>query len=90
MPICSYLVVPEQDALERVNERLMNLAGCEVARAENRDVMILVTETSDLQEEHDLRSRVEAIDGIQALFLTFGEIDPDTELADPVAVGADR
>ena len=41
MPICSYLVVPEQGALERVNERLMNLAGCEVARAENRDVMIL-------------------------------------------------
>ena len=30
------------------------------------------------------------MDGIQALFLTFGEIDPDTELADPVAVGADR
>lgn len=90
MPICSYLVVPEPGALESVNERLANLAGCEVEKAENRDVMILVTETSSLQEEHDLRSSVEAMTGIQALFLTFGEIDPDTEVADPVAVGGHR
>jgi len=87
MPICSYLVVPEEGAVDGVFERLASLPGCDVTRAENRDVVILVTETPGLEEENDLRSRVEAMEGIQALLLTFGEIDPDTDLADPVAVG---
>jgi hypothetical protein len=34
-----------------------------------------------------LRRKVEALEGIQALLLTFGEIDPDTQIGDPVAIG---
>jgi hypothetical protein len=30
---------------------------------------------------------VEALDGIQGLLLTFGEIDPDAAIGDPIAVG---
>ncbi len=58
-----------------------------MVEAENRDVLILVTETPGLEEEESLRSRVEALEGIEALLFTFGEIDPDTELADPVKIG---
>ena len=87
MPICSYLVIPEEGASERVRDRLVGLSECDVARSENSDVLLLVTDTSGLEEEHDLRSRLEAMEGIQALLLTFGEIDPDTEIADPIAVG---
>lgn len=87
MPICSYLVVPESGAKARVRERLAGLDGCEVVEAENRDVLILVTETPGLEEEERLRSQVEALEGIEALLFTFGEIDPDTELADPVKIG---
>jgi hypothetical protein len=46
-----------------------------------------VTETDRLDAEEELRSTVAATDGIQALLLTFGEIDPDTEIGDPIAVG---
>lgn len=88
MPICSYLVITERGATETVSERLARLPGCDAVRAENRDVLILVTDTPGLEEESDLRRRVEAIDGIQALLLTFGEIDPDTELAEPQNVQA--
>ncbi len=85
--ICSYLVIPEDGALARVVERLTALPGCDVVSAENRDVLILVTDTPGLEEEGALRRKVEALDGIQALLLTFGEIDPDTQIGDPVTVG---
>lgn len=74
MPICSYLVISEDGATDRVRERLASLPGCNPVQAENRDVLILVTDTPGLAEENDLRRSVEAIEGIQALLLTFGEI----------------
>ncbi len=90
MPICSYLVIPERGAARRVERRLTDLSGCDVTRARNRDVLILVTETPGLEEENDLRERIEAMEGIQALLLTFGEIDPETPVRDPVSVGRNR
>ena len=87
MPICSYLVIPEEGGAESVHDRLAAVPGCDVARAENRDVLILVTDTPGLEEEDDLRTRLEAMDGIQALLMTFGEIDPETDVADPIAIG---
>jgi nitrate reductase NapAB chaperone NapD len=87
MPICSYLLIPEDGASARVSERLAALPGCDVVEAENRDVLILVTDTRGFDEERALRRKVEAMDGIQALLLTFGEIDPDAPIGDPVRVG---
>ena len=84
--ICSYLVISEPGASAPVAERLTALPGCEVVRAENRDVLILVTDTPGLEEESALRREVEAMDGIQALLLTFGEIDPDIAIGDPISV----
>lgn len=87
MPICSYLVIPEAGASERVQARLARIPECEVVAAQNRDLLILVTETEGLEEEDDLRGTVESMDGIEALLLTFGEIDPDADIADPLAIG---
>jgi nitrate reductase NapAB chaperone NapD len=81
--ICSYLVIPEEGASGRVAERLAALPGCDVVQAENRDVLILVTDTPGLEEESALRHTVETLDGIEALMLTFGEIDPDVLIRDP-------
>lgn len=90
MPICSYLVIPREREGDRVHRRLSALTGCDVVRARNRDVLILVTETDGLEREAELRASVEAMDGIEAVLLTFGEIDPDTDLADPITVGRRR
>ena len=86
MPICSYLVIPRAGAGEDVRERLSDMRGCQVVAAENRDVLILVTDTPGLEDEEELRAEVEGMEGIEALLFTFGEIDPDTELADPVRI----
>jgi nitrate reductase NapAB chaperone NapD len=75
MPICSYLVMPEPGATDAVRERLSALPGCDVLQAENRDLLVLVTDTADRAAEAALRARVEALEGIGALVLTFGEVE---------------
>jgi nitrate reductase NapAB chaperone NapD len=86
MPICSYVVVPERGAAGSVERGLLDVPGCTVARAVNRDVLLLVTDTPTLADEAELRASIEAMAGIQALLLTFGEIDPDTDVPDPISV----
>lgn len=77
MPICSYLAVPIPGHGESLSARLGALPGCEVIHATNRDVMVLLTETSGRAEEESLRSSLEAVEGLAALVLTFGELEAD-------------
>jgi nitrate reductase NapAB chaperone NapD len=75
MPVFSYLVIPSAGEMASVRARLSALPGCDVAEAENRELLVLVTESADLAAEAALRQEVENIDGIRALVLTFGEIE---------------
>jgi nitrate reductase NapAB chaperone NapD len=90
MPICSYLVIPAGGASEGLAARLAALPGCDVGRAENTDLLLLVTETEDPESDERLRSEVEGMAEVHALVLTFGEVDPDTPLADPVQASRRR
>jgi len=90
MPVCSYLVIPERGAAEQVAVRLRSLPGCDVAPAENRGLLLLVTDTPGPEEDNALRNRLEGMEGIHALILAFGEIDPETHQGDPVAQGRRR
>lgn len=76
MTTCSYVVIPADGAAEALTERLAALPGCEIARARNRDVLLLVTETSGPEEDRVLRDVLERTDGVRALVLTFGELAP--------------
>jgi nitrate reductase NapAB chaperone NapD len=75
MAICSYLVMPEPGQADALRERLASIPGCEVVPAENAELLLLVTETADRAGDEALRDRLEALDGIQALVLTFGEVE---------------
>lgn len=75
MPICSYLVFPQSGTRQRLTEALVQLPGCEVFPADNRDdVMVLVTETKTPDDEDVLQNALKAMADIQCLVLTFGEI----------------
>ena len=74
MGICSYLVIPEPGEGEAVCGRLAGLPGCDVLPAENHELLVLVADTLDAREEQALRDRVEGLDGVQALVLTFAEV----------------
>jgi nitrate reductase NapAB chaperone NapD len=77
MPICSYLIVPAADRTDSVMAELNALAGCEAQRADDHDVIALVTETPGPAEEEALRGALARIDGIFAMVLTFGELESD-------------
>jgi nitrate reductase NapAB chaperone NapD len=85
MPVCSYLVMPDPGMADELEQRLAAIPGCDVASAENTPLLVLVTDTAGLEEERLLQERLEQVTGIRALVLTFGEVDPDTPVADPLA-----
>ena len=77
MPVCSYLVYPRPGRHEAVTEQLTNLDGCRVIPAEDRSVMILVTETPDDQADRDLRQTIETQPDIDCLALCFAHAEED-------------
>jgi nitrate reductase NapAB chaperone NapD len=85
MPVCSYLVIPEPGSTLSVLEQLRALPGCEATPAENREVIVLVTDTDDTEAEVTLARQIQAIDGILSTVLTFGDLDGEA----PVRI-ADR
>lgn len=74
MPILSYLVLPVAGAARRVAQRLSAIPGCEVARSENRDLLILVTETSCEADEQTLQAALAGVEGIHSMSFTFGDV----------------
>ncbi len=66
------------------------MAECEVEPAENRDILLLVTDTDSPDEDQRLRVQIEGMNGIQTMVLCFGDIDPETTQRDPLAMGKNR
>jgi hypothetical protein len=83
MAICGYLVIPAEGGSDALAARLARVPGCDVARARNRDVLVLVTDTPGPAEEAALRERLAREPGIRSLVLTFGEVDPAAPPAGP-------
>ena len=72
MTISSYLVYPEPGALPLVSAELTAIAGCEVQPAENRDLLVLVTEANDEDGQKQLEARLDAVSGIACLAMVGG------------------
>lgn len=77
MAICGYLVIPAEGETATLAQRLARLPGCDVVAARNRDVLVLVTETSGPAAEAALRERLRSMPGIRSLALTFGDLSMD-------------
>ena len=75
MPICSYLLTPRQGKLNVVMEALTHLPEVEVYPAEDRELLVIVTETVSQEQEDNLNERMNAIDGIDCLALSFGAMN---------------
>ncbi len=72
MPVCSYLVHIKEGRSASVTEELNRFPECEATPAQNRDLLILVTETDSKHADDELRKRIESISDIECLALTFG------------------
>lgn len=77
MPTCSYLLFAREGKKESLIDRLGEFSGCEVQPADDEDVVLLVSETSDMDEQKEFEDQLEDISSIKMLAQTFGEIVPD-------------
>ncbi len=72
MPIFSYLVYPEQDKKQQLITDLTREPFCEIKVAENQEVLILITDTPDEETNKSLQDRIQNLDSLQSLSMTFG------------------
>jgi nitrate reductase NapAB chaperone NapD len=76
--IQSYVVQPARGREADVAAVLAAIPGCEVLHAENRPVLVLVTETADRAAQRELEDRIEAAAGMAHIALVSGWTDDST------------
>ncbi len=79
MPIFSYLAYPEQGAKRNLFESLKQLKNCQVMPSGNEELLILVTDTPDDESEEELQKKLNQINTLQCLSMTFGYVDEKTK-----------
>ncbi len=72
MPIFSYLAIPKDGAREDLCVELSRIDHCQVIPAENRDVVVLVTDTPDEALEKELQKKLKGLKSLHSLSLSFG------------------
>ena len=72
MPICSYLVFPQPGQVQRVTDQLDRLPECMTNQAEGGELLMLLTATESELEEKALQKRLDGLEDIQCMVLTFG------------------
>lgn len=72
MPIKSYLAHPHDGKKAELLQALLNLYNCEVIPAENKDVLIVVTDTDDNIQDEKLKAQIEAIGSLKLLAMVSG------------------
>ncbi len=79
MPIKSYMIYPAEGRRRELVSVLTDLPGCEVIPAENKDVIILVTDTPDAKADEALENRLRNLKDLQFLALVAGYEESQTE-----------
>jgi nitrate reductase NapAB chaperone NapD len=80
MPIFAYLAMPVEGAKETLSAELTALPHCEIIPADNKDVLVLVTDAPDEITERNLQDQLQKIKSLQSLSMTFGcsdELQPE-------------
>ncbi len=72
MPIKSYLAHPHEGKKEELIKAISTIAECEVIPAENKDVLVVVTETDSKIQEENLKEKLEAITSLKLLAMVSG------------------
>lgn len=72
MPIKSYLVHHKEGKKEVLLEQLAKLPSCEAIPSQNKDVIVLITDTPSKEAEKRLEQELEALKNINHLSLVAG------------------
>lgn len=77
MPIKSYIAWPTPGKVQDLQTDLLQIAGCEVLPAGNRDLLLLVTDTPGEPEEKALTAALEQVKTLQCLSLVAAVTDKE-------------
>ncbi|MBA3016445.1 MAG: hypothetical protein KKD63_10170 [Proteobacteria bacterium] len=77
MPIFSYLAIPTTGTINTLCAELTAMDWCEIIPAENKEIIILVTDTPDDATEAKLQQQLKGLKSLQSLSMTFGHNDED-------------
>ena len=69
MPVKSYLVIPAEGRKEPLKKEIEALQGCEVTPAENRSLLVVLTETESEEEDKALFEKLNTLADLQLLTL---------------------
>ncbi|WP_347923102.1 hypothetical protein [Pontimicrobium sp. SW4] len=72
MPIKSYLAHPHEGKKEELIKALSAINACEVIPAQNKDLLIVVTDTETKSEEEIVKEQIEAIKALKLLAMVSG------------------
>lgn len=72
MPIKSYLAHPHNGKKNELIQALSSIEQCEVMPAQNKDLLILITETESNTEEEILKEKLEALKSLKLLAMVSG------------------
>jgi hypothetical protein len=86
MPIKSYLAYPVRGRRNELAAALRRLPGCQVVRAINRELLVLVTDTPDERAEEALARALAGVSALEGLGLVAALADAEIDDA-PAAHG---
>lgn len=72
MPIFSYLAIPKDGARDVLCAELANIEHCQIIPADNREVVVLVTDTPNESVEKKLQKKLKSLECLHSLSLSFG------------------
>ena len=77
MPIFSYLAIPVAGAYDDLCADLKSMEYCEVIASDNKEVVVLVTDTPDEETDKKLQKRLRKLESLQSLSMTYGHSDEE-------------
>jgi nitrate reductase NapAB chaperone NapD len=75
MPVMSYLAYPVQGRHHELVDTLSTVPGCHVLPADNRELLVLVTDTPNDHAERALQEHLQSVASLACLTLVFGHGD---------------
>lgn len=75
MPVFSYLAYPKKNLKQQLILDLSSMDYCDVEPADNKDVLILVTDAPDSESDKSLQQKIRELDSLQSISMTFGHTD---------------
>ncbi len=72
MPIKSYILHCKEDKKEKLLKELLSFSNCEVIPAQNKDVIILVSDTDTEESDKELYNKLVELQDLKHLSLVSG------------------